>query len=84
MNVIKNPPVITKRTIDRIIAGVFILLMLSALVGSLYFFFQTRQMEKTVINTYELNGISYICEHTKGSMECWQTDDPDIGFGRIE
>lgn len=43
-----------------------------------------KQDASPVVNQYELNGVTYTCEHyDDGGMECWDTNDPDVGFGKI-
>ena len=71
-----------KKYIDRGLMIVMVLLVLSALVGSLYMFQQTRRMARTVTQIYEVDGELYKCTHTPGNMECVSVNDPDIGFGR--
>ena len=72
-----------KMWIDRFLIILMILLIVSALVSSLYMFQQTRVMERTVMQTYELNGELYTCKFYKGEMqECWLVDDPDVGGGK--
>ena len=72
-----------KKYIDRGLMIVMVLLVLSALVGSLYMFQQTRRMARTVTQIYEVDGELYKCTHTPGNMECVSVNDPDIGFGKV-
>ena len=72
------------RILNIALAIVVISVFVFALFGSMYFFVQTRRMEQTVTQTYELRGELYTCEHTPGGMECWLVSDPDVGFGRTE
>jgi len=71
-----------KKYIDRGLMIIMVLLVLTALIGSVYMFQQTRLLERTVVQIYELNGELYECTHTPGNMECVSVNDPDIGFGR--
>ena len=67
------------------IAIVVIAVVAFSFFGSMYFFVQTRRMEQTATQTYELRGELYICEFYQGDMqECWLVSDPDVGFGRSE
>ena len=71
-----------KKYIDRGLMIVMVLIVLGALLGSLYMFQQTRIMRRTFIGLYEVDGEIYECTHTPGNMECVSVNDPDIGFGR--
>ena len=71
-----------KKYIDRGLMIVMVLIVLGALLGSLYMFQQTRIMRRTVTQIYEVDGELYKCTHTPGNMECVSVNDPDIGFGR--
>jgi len=61
---------------------VMVLIVLGALLGSLYMFQQTMIIRRTVTQIYEVDGEMYKCTHTPGNMECVSVNDPDIGFGR--
>jgi Tfp pilus assembly protein PilX len=71
-----------KKYIDKGLMIIMMLIVLVALIGSLYMFQQARLLERTVVNVYELNGELYECKHTPGNMECVSVNDPNIGFGR--
>ena len=71
-----------KKYIDRGLMIVMVLIVLGALLGSLYMFQQTRIGRQTVTQMYEVDGELYKCTHTPGNMECVSVNDPDIGFGR--
>ena len=71
-----------KKYIDRGLMIVMVLIVLGALLGSLYMFQQTMIIRRTVTQIYEVDGELYKCTHTPGNMECVSVNDPDIGFGR--
>ena len=71
-----------KKYIDRGLIIVMVLIVLGALLGSLYMFQQTMIIRRTVTQIYEVDGEMYKCTHTPGNMECVSVNDPDIGFGR--
>ena len=71
-----------KKYIDRGLMIIMVLLVVTALLGSLYMFQQTRRMARTVTQMYEVDGELYKCTHTPGNMECVSVNDPDIGFGK--
>ena len=71
-----------KKYIDRGLMIVMVLIVLGALLGSLYMFQQTMIIRRTVTQIYEVDGEMYKCTHTPGNMECVSVNDPDIGFGR--
>jgi len=72
-----------KKYIDRFLLFFMVLLIASALIGSLYMFQQTRIMRRTVTQMYEVDGELYKCTHTPGNMECVSVNDPDIGFWKV-
>ena len=69
-----------KKYIDRGLMVIFALIIAGALLGSVYMLSSTLQTE---VNTYELNGVYYTCKHTPGEMECWLSDDPNVGGGQV-
>ena len=72
-----------KKYIDRGLMIIMVLLVVTALLGSLYMFQQTRRMARTVTQMYEVDGELYKCTHLDGNMECVSVNDPDIGFGKV-
>ena len=72
-----RPPM--KKYIDRGLMVIFALIVAGALLGSVYMLSATLQTE---VNTYLLDGVYYTCKHTPGEMECWLSDDPNVGGGK--
>ena len=69
-----------KKYLDRGLVAIMVLLIIGALLGSLYFAFSVPKTEITHI-THE--GITYRCEHyPNGDMDCVNVDDPDVGGGK--
>ncbi len=72
-----------KKYLDRGLAVIYIGLLLAVLIASLYFFAETRRLEQTVVQQYYWNDEWYTCKHTPGNMECWLSDDPNVGGGQV-
>ena len=71
-----------KKYLDRGLLIICIVIFVSALIASLYFFTETRRLEQTVVQNYYWNDEWYTCVHTPGEMECWLSSDLDVGFGK--
>ncbi len=72
-----------KKHLDRGLLVIYIGLLLALLIGSLYFFAETRRLEQTVVQNYYWNDEWYTCKHTPSNMECWLSDDPNVGGGQV-
>jgi hypothetical protein len=65
---------------NRFAIGFFVIFVLTCIFGIAYLFWKSGD---PIIRNYELNGHVYKCEHYyDGTMNCFDRDDPEIGFGR--
>jgi hypothetical protein len=61
--------------------GVLLVIGIALLIG--FLMLKETAPAQPLVETYVVDGTEYTCEHyDNGSMHCYQTDDPDIGFGR--
>ena len=70
-----------KKYIDRGLMVIMALIVMGALLGSVYMLSSTLRLEQTVVQSYYWNDEWYTCKHTPGEMECWLADDPNVGGG---
>ncbi len=73
-----------KKYIDRGLIVIMVVLVVGALLGSVYMLSATLRLEQTVVQSYYWNDEWYTCKHTPGEMECWLSTDEDVGFGKEE
>lgn len=63
------------------IMGILVVLLVAALLGSTYFWYQTWWVRDTLILTHE-DGNHYLCRfYRDGGMDCELFSDPDVGGG---
>ena len=74
-----------KRYLDRGLAIIMVVLIVGALLGSVYMLTNTLLDDRagtTTMITYD--GVEYKCWHyPDGEMECVSVLDPDVGGGRM-
>ena len=74
-----------KRYLDIGLSIVIVVLVVAALLGSVYMLTNTLLDKHPVVGQYTLRGEVYECTHYhNGDMECWLRDDPEVGFGRMQ
>ena len=73
-----------KKYLDRGLMIIFFLIIVGALLASVYMLTTTLNVERTrLIQNYFWNEQWYTCVHTPGEMECWLAEDPNVGGGQL-
>jgi len=74
-----------KRYLDIGLSIVIVVLVVAALLGSVYMLTNTLLDDRAVTTTMiTYDGVEYKCWHYPNEMECVSVLDPDIGGGRMQ